>query len=233
MRALAKTAFLSLLIVGGSVGLFFYYHHNSDERRIEQLQERNRELELFNKRLKADRRVAKILVTNQPTVNGKVKTTLLFVEYARDGSELPAKQFTIDGNEAHFDAQIIKFNDEYVEQGDPFRGQSIMLFTRVYGAEQTPANGYPIDTPGSIPEIYRGTDPARADFEQDLWNNFWKLYNNEAARQAKGIRGLHGEGLFGQFDKDHLYTITLRADGDGTLSEEPLDPMYRQAMGRE
>ncbi len=232
LRALAKTAFLALLLVGGSAGLFFYYNHNAAQQQVVQLQQKNHELEQIRQRLETDRRVAKILVTGQKTVEGRMKTTLLFVEYAPDGRELPAKQFTIDGNEAHFDAEIIKFKDQYVERGDPFRGQSIMLFVRVYGADQAPDAGFPIDTPGSIPEIYRGQDPQISNFELDLWHNFWKLYNDRDARDARGIRGLNGEGLYGQFNPGHVYTITLRNDGDGTIEEEPLDPLYKQAMSR-
>jgi len=230
LRALAKTAFLVLLLLGGSAGLFFYYNHNSAQQQIEQLQQKTRELEQIRHRLETDRRVAKVLVTDQKMIDGQMKTTLLFVEYAPDGAELPAKQFTIDGNEVHFDAQIIKFKDEYVERGDPLRGQSIMLFVRVYGADQAPSAGFPIDQPGMIPEIYRGADPRVSSFEQDLWANFWKLYNDRDARDARGIRGLHGEGLYGQFNPGHVYTITLRASGDGTINEEPLDPMYKQAL---
>jgi hypothetical protein len=230
VRALAKTVFLALLIVGGSLTLFFYYNHTTAQRQIEELQQKNEQLEQIKGRLETDHRVARILVTDQKTVDGQLKTTLLFVEYAPDGSALPAKQFTIDGNEAHFDAQVIKFKDQYVEAGDPLRGQSIMLFVRVYGADQAPDAGFPIDTPGSIPEIYHGSDPHVSDFENDLWGNFWKLYNDRDARDARGIRGLHGEGLYGQFLPGHVYTITLRSDGDGTITEEPLDPLMQKAM---
>jgi hypothetical protein len=227
VRALAKTLFLALLVVGGSAGLFFYYIHDTSQRQIERLEEKNQELERIRARLETDRRVARIVVTDQKTIAGQMKTTLLFVEYARDGSPLPAKQFTIDGDEAHFDAEVIKFKDQYVESGDPLRGQSIMLFVRVYGADQAPDAGFPIDEPGKIPEIYRGADPEVSGFEQDLWNNFWKLYNDRDAREARGIRGLNGEGLYGQFLPGDLYTVTLRADGDGTINEEPMDPLYR------
>lgn len=229
VRALAKTVFLALLVVAGSTGLFFYYIHATSQRQIEQLEEKNQELEQIKTRLETDRRVARIVVTNQKTVAGQLKTTLLFVEYARDGSALPAKEFTIDGAEAHFDAEVIKFKDQYVESGDPLRGQSIMLFVRVYGADQAPSAGFPIDAPGAIPEIYRGIDPEVSSFEQDLWTNFWKLYNDRDAREARGIRGLNGEGLYGQFLPGYQYTITLRSDGDGAITEEPLDPLYRGA----
>jgi len=230
VRALAKTLFLALLVIGGSASLFFYYIHNTSQHQIEQLEQKNQELEQIRSRLETDRRVARILVTDQKTVAGQLKTTLLFVEYGRDGSPLPAKQFTIDGNEAHFDAEIIKFKDQYVESGDPLRGQSILLFVRVYGADQAPSAGFPIDQPGDIPEIYRGADPEVSGFEQDLWNNFWKLYNDHDSRDAQGIRGLNGEGLYGQFLPGHQYTITLRSDGDGTITEEPLDSAYPPAQ---
>jgi hypothetical protein len=227
LRALAKTLFLASLVVVGSAGLFFYYIHNTAQRQLEQLEAKNAELEQIRTRLETDRRVARIIVTDQKTIDGKLKTTLLFVEYGRDGSALPAREFTIDGTEAHFDAEVIKFKDQYVEEGDPLRGQSIMLFVRVYGADQAPNAGFPIDAPGDIPEIYRGVDPQVSSYEQDLWNNFWKLYNDRDAREARGIRGLNGEGLYGQFLPGYQYTITLRADGDGTITEEPLDPLYR------
>jgi hypothetical protein len=230
VRALAKTLFLALLVVGGSATLFFYYVHNTAQRQIEELQHKNDQLEQIKSRLETDHRVARILVTDQKIVDGRTKTTLLFVEYRPDGSAMPAKQFTINGNEAHFDAQVIKFKDQYVEAADPLRGQSIMLFVRVYGADQAPDAGFPIDAPGTIPEVYRGSDPHISDFEQDLWNNFWKLYNDREARDARGIRGLHGEGLYGQFLPGHVYTITLRADGDGTITEEPLDPLMSKAL---
>jgi hypothetical protein len=223
VRALAKTLFLALLVVGGSLTLFLFYEHDTAQRQIEQLEHRNQELEQIRSRLEADRRVARIVVTDQKTVAGQLKTTLLFVEYARDGSPLPAKQFTINGNEAHFDAEVIKFKDQFVENGDPLRGQSILLFVRVYGADQAPNAGFPIDQPGSIPDIYRSIDPEVSAFEQDLWANFWKLYNDREARDARGIRGLNGEGLYGQFLPGFQYTITLRSDGDGSIDEEPLD----------
>jgi hypothetical protein len=231
LRAIAKILFFTSLVVSGSVGLYVYFDRSPADRKLAAVEQEKRELEQVVQRLETDRRVAKILVTDQKMVKGQLKTTLLFVEYGRDGSAMPPREFTIDGDEAHFDAEIIKFKDEYIKKGDdPLRSQSIMLFVRVYGADQAPDAGFPIDTPGKIPDIYRGTDPEVSSFEQDLWNNFWTLYNNKAAREAKGIRGLHGEGLWGKFDLDHVYIITIRSDGDGTLVEEPLEPIYREAI---
>jgi len=231
VRALGKSVLLACLIAAGAVA-YLYFDRNSVDHRLAIEEEKNRQLELVVQRMQTDRRVAEILVTDQKTVNGQLKTTLLFVEYAADGSDLPARYFTIDGNEAHFDAQIVKFKDQYVRDNDPLRNHSIILLLRVYGADQAPQDAFPIDVPGKIPDAYRGVDPAAVAFEQELWNNFWNLYNDKAARDAKGIRGLHGEGLWGKFDRDHIYTITIRADG-GTILEEPIKPIYREALHRQ
>jgi hypothetical protein len=222
LRAVVKTLLVTAIVVVSTVGLYIYHERLGKDYQIQQLQQ-------IVQRLETERRVAKILVTDQKTVDGKTTTTLLFMEYRKDGTSLPPKQFVINGNEAHIDAEVVKFKDEYVQDGDPLRGESIMLFVRIYGADQTPADGFPIDQPGSIPEIYRGIDPQVSQFEQDIWSRFWKLYNDEDARDAIGIRAMNGEGLYGPFDRDHVYTITIRPDG-ATLNVETLDPIYREAM---
>jgi hypothetical protein len=222
LRAITKTLLFTAIVAIATIGLYTYHYRLGKEYQIQQLQQ-------IVQRLQTERRVAKILVTDQKTVDGKTKTTLLFVEYRKDNTSLPPRQFVIDGNEAHIDAEIVKFKDEYVRDGDPLRGQSIMLFVRIYGANQTPAEGLPIDEPGMIPEIYRGIDPQVSQFEQDLWSRFWTLYNDPAAREAIGIRAMHGEGLYGPFDRDHVYTITIRPDG-ATLNVDTLDPIYREAL---
>ncbi|MGA2585335.1 MAG: hypothetical protein ABSG31_18860 [Tepidisphaeraceae bacterium] len=231
LRALYKSTFYIAAVIAGSVGLFLYYNHNTTEQQLAQALKEKQELQEVIQRLQTDRRVARILVTDQTTDGGQLKTTLLFEEFRRDGSAIAPKQFIINGDEVHFDAEIVKFKDQYVQEGDPLRGQSIMLFTKVYGADQAPADGFPIDTPGQIPEIYRGIDPKISDFEQNLWANFWKLYNDQDARESRGIRGLHGEGLWGIFLINHVYTITLRPDG-GTITEEAVDPIYQKELGK-
>lgn len=232
LRAFGKLIFLALLLVAGSTGLFFYYTHTSAQRQLAELERKNHELGQIRQRLEADRRVARILVTSQKVVGGQLKTTLLFQETAPDGHDLPARQFTINGDEAHFDAEVIKFKDQYVESADPLRGQAIMLFVRVYGADQSPNSGYPIDAPNTIPDFYRGQDPQLSDLQKDLWTNFWTLYNDQDARESRGIRAMNGQGLYGQFLPGHIYTITLRASGDGSIEETPIDPLYQQALTR-
>jgi hypothetical protein len=172
-------------------------------------------------------------VTDQKTdAAGVQHTTLLFVEYARDGSALPPKSFTIEGKEAHIDALVVKFDHGFVEQNDALRGHSIALFTKLYGDRQSPEQAFMIDQPGKIPDFYRGADPQVSSFEQELWQNFWRLADDEAYRQSKGVRIANGQGVWGPFEADKLYTITIESNGGLNISNEPLKGIYREALKR-
>jgi hypothetical protein len=217
-------------------------------RQRQQLEKEKQQLETIVQRLGEEKRVAEILVTDQQNTGGPaggggdrgggdtLRTTLLFVEYARDGSPLPPKTFTIDGNTAHIDAMVIKFERDFVARNDPLRGHSIALFRRLFGEAQSPDQAYPIDEPGKIPDIYRGPKEQAdrnvqlASFEQELWQNFWRLAEDKGYRQAKGVRVANGQGLWGPFASDRLYTLTLDADGGLNLSSEPLKGIYREAI---
>lgn len=232
VRSLAKVLFLAALVVAGSYGIVAYRDHFSASHQIDQLQQDKRQLQQIVQRLGSERRVAEVLVTDQKEVNGVQQTTLLFVEYARDGSSLPPKSFTIVGNVAHIDAMVIKFDHDLVQQDDPLRGHSIALFTKLYGDHQSPDHAFLIDQPGQVPDYYRGSDPRVSPFEQDLWNNFWKLADDPAYRQAKGVRVADGQAVWGPFSPDRLYTITIEADGGLNKTSEPIKGIYRDALQR-
>jgi hypothetical protein len=242
-RSIATTvAKLSLfvgLMTGGTAGVWYYQHRQSAAYQVQQLeqekqklQEQKQQLETVVQRLSDEKRVAEVLVRDQKTVDGVMHTTLLFVEYARDGSALPSKTFTIEGNTAHIDAMVIKFDRDFVAQNDPLRGHSIALFQRLFGDSQSPDRAFPIDEPGKIPEIYRGSGNAAGQmaFERELWQNFWRLADDKEYRAGKGVRVANGQGIWGPFSPDKLYTLTLDSDGGLNLTSEPLKGIYREAM---
>ena len=231
-RSAVKLFMLSALVAGGSAVLFLYHGQHSERSRRVEAERKNEQLKQVIHRLNGERRVADIVVTDQRTVSGSLKTTLLFVEYARDGSALPAKRFAFDGNVAHIDAMVIKFDGKFVEDNDPLRGRSVALFTRLYGEKQPPDNGLRIDEPDKIPHVYRGADPRVSDFERDLWSNFWKLADDEAYRKEMGVRVAQGEGVWTKFHPDRLYTLTLEADGGLNITSAPLKGIYREALKR-
>ena len=231
LRALMKIIGLASLVLTGSIGLWVYQERFAASREIARLEQKNQMLEQVVQRLGDEKRVAELLVTEQKVESdGNLRTTLLFVEYTRGGESLPPKVFTIEGKLAHVDAMVIKFDQHFVEEGDPLRGHSIALFTRIYGDQQSPASAINIDQPGKVPDVYRDADPKLASFEQGLWNDFWRLAADEDFRKEKGVRVAMGQGVWGMFEKDKLYRVTLEADGGLNLTAEPLRGIYREAM---
>jgi hypothetical protein len=49
---------------------------------------------------------------------------------------------------------VIKFDDHFIEQSDPLKGQALMLFRRIFSGTQRPEDGFVIDTDSQAPEIY-------------------------------------------------------------------------------
>ena len=230
-RSLLKLAGLMALLVVTSAGVIYYQFSTSATRKIEQLQDEKRQLEQFVTRLATEKRVADILVSHQnKTPQGQLETTLLFVEYNKQGNPLPAKSFSVSGDYVHIDAMVIAFDRGLVRDNDALRGHSIALFTKIYGDQQKPADAALIDPPGAIPDIYRDADPRVSEFEMSLWKDFWKLYDDENYRKEKGVRSSDGHGLWGIFKPDRLYTITITPEGKLTLTSEPLKGIYREAL---
>jgi hypothetical protein len=253
-KNLLSLALFAGLVAASTAAVWVYERRNSAAWQIQKLEadrqrmarefeierqhliEQKQQLETIVQRLGAEKRVAEVLVTDQQkTDRGVLHTELLFVEYAKDGTALPPKTFAIDGNTAHIDAMVIKFDRDFVGRNDPLRGHSIALFCRLFGEAQSPDHAWPIDEPGKVPEIYRGADsaaqnPKLAAFERELWENFWRLAEDKDYRASKGVRVANGQGVWGPFAPDRLYTLTLDADGGLNLSSEPLKGIYREAI---
>jgi hypothetical protein len=234
LRPFGKIFGLSFLLLIASVGIVYYQHATSTEKKIEKLEDEKRQLEQIVQRITTEKRVADILVSHQGRdANGQLQTTLLFVEYDKKDQPLPARSFTIAGDTAHIDAMVIKFDRDFVAQADPLRGHSIALFTKLYGEHQNPGDALPIDPPGKIPDVYRGAEPQVSEFEMSLWNDFWKLYDDESYRKAKGVRiegGAGGQSVWGLFKPDRLYTITLESAGGLSMTSAPLRGIYSAAL---
>lgn len=236
-RTAAKLGLMGAMVVGGTYGLYYLETHNTTadlRRQVAIATAKNEQLTKMVQRLEAETRRAEILVTDQSTdAAGRLKTTLLFVEYARDGSPLPAKRFVIDGKMAHLDALVVKFDGQYVTQNDPLRGHSIALFTRIYSDTQSPEKAHAIDDPGQVPAVYQGGEPRITEFEQGMWRDFWRLVDDPLYREKMGVRVAQGEGVWGPFEPGRLYTITLEADGGLNLTNEPLKGIYMEALKRQ
>ena len=236
MRQLVKLLLFCSLVLVGAVGLYWYEKNRSAEARLQvevkRLEEQKKHLQQFVARLTSERRVAEVVVTDQVKQGNRVAlTTLMFVEYGRDGGRLPPKFFNIKGQVAHFDAMVIKFDRGLMEHGDALKGQSLVLFYRVFGDYQAPADAFPIDEPGRAPAVYRGEaglSSAARELEGELWREFWKLADDPKYREEKGVRVAQGESPWTYFYPDRIYTISLEAAGGLSINSKPIDGIWKE-----
>ena len=244
-KMLVKMFVLCLTIIGGSIGVWFAEKRFSANVQVEKLEAQNKkleedkkQLETFIVRLSSEKRVAEVIVTDQKVVDGIVtKTTIIFSELDRKGNSLPGKTFTIDGDELHINALVIKFDRELVGNNDSLRSHSLALFYRLFGAKQTPEKGFSLDQPGDVPQFYQVTGLEETQlakqiaFEKELWKNFWKMTDDAEYRKLNGVRVANGQGIFQQKVRpDRLYTIKLDADGGLNYDSQPLKGIYREAI---
>ena len=205
------------------------------EQRIEELdedlelaEEEIQELSLSLKLLKLDHRVARLEVLDQGPLEGRtgadgeplVETTVRFTELGPDGE--PAGEpveATIEGTRVYIESLVIKFDDDFVEAGDHLRGTSVVLFKSLFGRDQSPSEGTPIDDQGAQPRIYGdedGPDPLHAE----LWERFWEYANDPELAREKGVRALQGEAPFMELKAGKKYRVNLRASDGLTIQAE-------------
>ena len=181
------------------------------------------ELEVSLALLKIDHRVARVEVLEQgpdPLQPEVTRTRVRYTEIDGKGEALGEPQeFELEGTRLYVEAQVIKFEDSYVEQGDWLRGTSICLFRRAYGEQQSPAEGFQLDSTGLRPLPYRGDD-LPPDFYLELWDRFWDYANDPEAAAEKGVRAAAGESPFMELRPGGDYRLELRASGGLTFTAQ-------------
>ena len=65
----------------------------------------------------------------------------------------------------YFDPLVIKFDDNFVEQGDPIKGGALMVFRRIFSSTMRAEDGFAIDKDGQVPEVYAERQAA-SEFEK-------------------------------------------------------------------
>lgn len=179
-------------------------------------------LETAMKLLKTDQRLARLKVLSVETdEEGQAITSRLeFVELSPTGEPLSQpKQFELPGDLVYVDNWVVKFDDQYIENGDVERGTSLVLFRRIFSEQQMPSQGLPLDEIGMRPQAYaRGG--ALSEFERQLWAEFWEFANDPVKAAESGIRAANGEAVSIKVREGMTYMIELRASGG--LSIQPV-----------
>ncbi|MDX1947295.1 MAG: hypothetical protein SFU86_17975 [Pirellulaceae bacterium] len=189
----------------------------------------NVEVEKLNtslKLLKVDHRVAKLTVLDQTKddATGQTTTTVEFVELNDEGQPIDApRKFSIPGDTVYVDGWVVKFDDKYIESADLERGTSLIVFKRLFGSNQKPDEGFPLDKEGAAPTAYaRGGQMS--DFERKIFDDFWSIANDDAKAAELGIRAAHGDAPYIKAQKGKTYKILLRAsDGPSIQLDEPVN----------
>ncbi len=152
-------------------------------------------------------------VIRQEERGDKLYTTLKFVETARGDmlSIVLEKEYEIEGDIVHFDTLIVTFSDQSVMDG---KARSLYLWRRVYGENMSPAEGYPIETPGTHPERYAGLlRDLKLPEQQMFWEAIWDLANNPEALRDHGIKAIYGNAVYKRLRPGLIYVFKIGADG--------------------
>lgn len=201
------------------------------DRQIDELNQNIDKLETSLTLLKVDQRLARITVLDQgkDPNTGEEFSRVEFVELNDEGYPIDTpREFRIRGDVIYLDNWIVKFEDKYVEQADLDRGTSIVLFRRIFGEQQQPIEGFPLDEIGSRPKAY-AHGGKMSDFEKKIWGDFWNIANNESAAKDLGIRAAHGQALSMKVQKGKSYKVQLRAsDGLSIVPENDLNAIEKE-----
>jgi len=180
---------------------------------IHQLLGENKELKQAISTLTTEDQIGYAKVISQRTEEGRLLTTLRFVETSRDDKtqKILQKEYTIEGDVIHFDALIVKFQDEMVMDG---KARALYLWRRVYGEKMTPEEGYAIEVPGAEPKRYSDLLKVLPIEHQELfWANIWDLANNPEQLAQHGIKAIYGNVIYSQLREGLIYVFKIGPTG--------------------
>src|SRR5688572_15619861 len=128
-RSAMKVLVLLILATAGWAGLWLYEGRNSAGAQSTQAkaeaEQRAARLRRIADRLETDRRVARLIVTDQQPAPypgtglfaDVPRTTLLWMEHARDRTGLlPAKRFVLESKGAQVTAKVVRFQGAYAAE---------------------------------------------------------------------------------------------------------------------
>jgi hypothetical protein len=180
---------------------------------IRKLLAENKELRQNIANLTAEDQIGYAKVIDQNSINGKLLTTVLFVETDRSDKlkHILEKKYTIEGDIVHFDALIIKFSDKLVGSGAQ---KSLYLWHRVYGEKMAPADGFPIEEAGAQSPRYKElTQKLSLRDRNTFWDGIWALANDPQALQDAGVTAVYGNAIYSRLQKGYIYVFKITATG--------------------
>jgi hypothetical protein len=226
-----RFVFWSTLVVGVGAGSVYLADQMvlAPKRRLEakvaQLETETQRLKTYLRLLEYTERRAQLEVIDQTRdAQGETLNKLRFTELDPQGGVVGAQRvFELKGEEVYVDTLLIKFEDHFVEAGDPLRGKALLLFRRIFTNRVKPDEGYYLDKNGVPPDRYASGASPNA-FEKDLWAKFWEVANDAPQAKQAGVKAMHGQAVYGRLLPNKVYTLLMRSTGELILPG-PTDPL--------
>ncbi|MBN2182453.1 MAG: hypothetical protein JW715_11120 [Sedimentisphaerales bacterium] len=211
-----KFSFLGLIVVVVIFGGIAYFSRGPYKAAItiHELLTENKELRQAITNLTEEGQIGYAKVIKQETVDGKLMTTIKFVETARDDQtkKILEKEYTVEGDIVHFDALIVKFDNKMVTDG---KARALYLWRRVYGEKMAPDEGFVIEEPGVEPQRYKDLLKALPiEHRQLFWSKIWDLANDRDKLAEYNIVAIYGNGIYSKLKPGLIYVFKLTASGD-------------------
>lgn len=229
MKSILRTGIVSIVLAGLMLTGYWQIRMSDQTRANEELRILNTQLERrvrdhqeMIERLSRSRRLAHVQILDQIMEDdgGVVQTTLRLIELDDEGGELARRDFTIPGDMLFIDAWTVKFDHDKVAQGHPLFGRTLLLLRRIYSDRMAPIDGFPIDTPGSVPPGY--AVGAVSQFERKIWRHFWELATDPELARLMDVRVAQGEVVYKPVRKDQTFELIVDATGGMSLTPLPV-----------
>jgi len=180
---------------------------------IHELLTENRQLKQAITNLTQEDQIGYAKVVRQRVEDGRLLTTVKFVETARDDKtkKILHKEYTIEGDIIHFDSLIIRFGDKMVMDG---KTRALYLWRRVYGEKTAPENGFAIEEPGTEPLRYADVMKVLGQQQRQLfWSSIWDLANDPERLRQYDIKAIYGNVVYSRLREGLIYVFKISSTG--------------------
>jgi hypothetical protein len=180
---------------------------------IRQLLTENKQLKQAITNLTAEEQIGYAKVLRQETRDGKLFTTLRFVETDRGDKlrKILEKEYTVEGDVVHFDALIVKFGSQMVLDG---KARAMYLWRRVYGEKMPPEQGFAIEQLGQEPARYEEMlKLLPAQYRKLFWEHIWDLADNPESLRQYDIEAVYGNAVYTRLRPGVIYVFQITSTG--------------------
>lgn len=202
--------FLTALSTAGILAVAFYNSTAS----IHELLTENKRLSKAIHNLTREEQIGYALLESQASDEfGNRISEIRFVQTAPDNPEtiVSEQRFKISGNVVHFDALIVKFNNEYVKDG---RERALYLWRRIYGETAAPADGQAINLPGTRPERYESITRSLGFKSREIfWEAIWDLADDTTRLSRYGVTAVFGNAVYMRMQPGKIYIFKISSTG--------------------